>query len=365
MILAAALGTRLVAHAGLSYRVLAGIIAASVFVFLALVMATKVLSGAERIVYYHHEIAVMVAAALLLWAWRQPLLPYLDITILGIGAFLACGRLGCLMVGCCHGRPCRWGVRYGEEHAQAGFPSCLVGTRLFPIQAVEAIWVSCTVVVGIGLLWSGAPPGSALAWYVMAYGSGRFVFEFARGDFQRPYWLGFSQPQWLSILLAGGGFWAEAAGALPARSWHVAAFAILAATMIGVSLRRHLQKISSFQLLYPGHVEQVATALQFLRAARLSAAPQAESRIVSVARTSLGIQLSGSEICHGGEHIYHYTVSSAGTVLSERAARLLVSLIRRLDGPQGREKVIPVGRGVFHLLIWPRPENSGKQLIHT
>ena len=31
--------------------------------------------------------------------------PYLDATALGLGAFLACGRVGCTLAGCCHGRP--------------------------------------------------------------------------------------------------------------------------------------------------------------------------------------------------------------------------------------------------------------------
>ena len=70
------------------------------------------MTGEERIIYYRHEIAVMVVAALLLWLLRQPLLPYLDVTILGIGMFLTCGRMGCFMVGCCHGRPHDWGVCY-------------------------------------------------------------------------------------------------------------------------------------------------------------------------------------------------------------------------------------------------------------
>src|SRR5439155_22019386 len=97
---------------------------------------------------YHHEIDVMINAALLLWLLGQPLLPYLDLTILGIGMFLACGRVGCLMVGCCHGRPHSWGVRYKQEHADAGFAPYYVGVRLFPIQAVESLWVLSIVIVG-------------------------------------------------------------------------------------------------------------------------------------------------------------------------------------------------------------------------
>jgi hypothetical protein len=116
----------LIGHAGLSHLVMAGIVGTAVATFLGLAMATKIITGEERLIYYHHEIAVMLIAALFLWTIRASLLPYLDVTILGIGTFLVYGRIGCLLVGCCHGRPWGWGVRYGEEHAAAGFPSYLI-----------------------------------------------------------------------------------------------------------------------------------------------------------------------------------------------------------------------------------------------
>ena len=116
----------LIEHSGLTFWILAAIIMVAIAAFFALVMATKIITGEERIIYYHHEIAVMLMAALFLRINRQPLFPYLDITIIGIGTFLIFGRIGCLMMGCCHGRPHRWGVRYSEEHAAFGFPSYLV-----------------------------------------------------------------------------------------------------------------------------------------------------------------------------------------------------------------------------------------------
>src|SRR5262249_7343149 len=164
------------------------------------------------IIYYHHEIAVMLAAMALLWLTSEPLLPFLDITILGIGAFLACGRIGCLMVGCCHGRPHHWGIRYKPEHAVAGFTPYYVGIVLFPIQLVESLWVAGVVIVGVLLIVNGSPAGSALAWYVVAYDLGRFFFEFMRGDPDRPYLWCFSQPQWISIVLMAFVVVAEQAG---------------------------------------------------------------------------------------------------------------------------------------------------------
>lgn len=358
---ASLLGMVLVRHAQLSNWMIAEIVVVAVVTFFLLVFATKIITGEERIIYYHHEIGVMLATALLLRVLRQPMLPYLDITIVGIGTFLVCGRIGCLMVGCCHGRPWRWGVRYGEEHAAAGFPSYLVGVRLFPIQAVESLWVLCTVVVGTFFVWSGRPHGTALAWYVIIYDVGRFVFEFARGDADRPYWLGFSQPQWLSVLLTGGVVWAEKSGVLPLVRWHFAAFVLLIVTMLAVSLRRHFQKISSFQLLHPRHVKQIASAIHSLQCSRENAAmlPEPGCMVVSVSLTSLGIQISGSELRSGNERVCQYTLSSQGKAMSRGTAELMVRLIRQFTGATGPEKLVAGNSGVFHvLMVVPLEANS-------
>src|SRR5262249_1709975 len=124
------LSEALALHTGLSTGIVKALAIVAIATFLGVITATKILVGEERIIYYHHEIGIVLISTVFLWAAQRPLLPYLDIVILGIGTFLACGRIGCLLVGCCHGRPWRWGVRYGAEHADAGFPPYLVGVRL-------------------------------------------------------------------------------------------------------------------------------------------------------------------------------------------------------------------------------------------
>jgi hypothetical protein len=341
----------LIEHAGLTFWILAAIIMVAIAAFFALVMATKIITGEERIIYYHHEIAVMLMAALFLRINRQPLFPYLDITIIGIGTFLIFGRIGCLMMGCCHGRPHRWGVRYSEEHAADGFPSYLVGVRLFPIQVVESFWVLCTVIVGTLFVWKGSPPGTALAWYVITYDLGRFCFEFARGDADRPYWLGFSQPQWLSLFLTGGVSWAESAGILPLFRWHIVTFAALAVAMLAISLKRHFDSASGFQLLHPRHIRQLASAMRSMSAVEHATTGPDEPMVVSMASTSLGIQISAGTVDQKNERIYHYAISGGNPQLSARAARTLLGMIRKLNGVAGTEKQLAGGNGVFHLLI--------------
>src|SRR4030095_5821531 len=81
--LAILLATILIIHLGLLLWVLTWVALAAVDTVFALVMITKIITCEERIIYYPHEIAVMVVAAILLWLSRQPILPYLDVTILG------------------------------------------------------------------------------------------------------------------------------------------------------------------------------------------------------------------------------------------------------------------------------------------
>ena len=52
-----------------------------------------------------HVWVALGAVALLRWAAGAPVLPGLDVLAVGLCPFLACGRLGCVTVGCCHGQP--------------------------------------------------------------------------------------------------------------------------------------------------------------------------------------------------------------------------------------------------------------------
>src|SRR5262249_26044314 len=114
------------------------------------------------------------------------------------------GRLGCLSVGCCYGRPCRWGKRYRADHIQSGFAPWLEGVTLFPIQAVESLYVFGIATFGGFWLWQHPPAGLVLEFCALAYAFGRFFLEFFRGDEARPYFLSFSEAQWASALLLAG-----------------------------------------------------------------------------------------------------------------------------------------------------------------
>lgn len=358
MACALGLGTWLAARGGLRLWVVAAVALSSVFSFFALAFATKIVAGAERLVYYHQQTGVLATAACALWALGQPALPYLDLVAVGVGAFLCCGRVGCLMVGCCYGRPHRWGVRYGAEHAAEGFPDCYVGARLFPVQAFEAVWTLAVVAACCLAVVGGRPAGSALSLYFVAYAAGRFYMEFARGDAERPYLRGFSEAQWTSLVLTTAVAAAEASGLLPPNRWHLAAPACLAASMLSVAAYRSRDGAWRHRLLHPRHVRELAETMRALTRGEAGARDGGVARGGVVAQggepvrvecTSLGVLISrGGEGAGGADH---YALSRRNGRMDEETARSLAELICGLRGRPAAGALLLGRRAIFHLIL--------------
>lgn len=355
LILSFLLVVSLVTYLGLSQFIMAGIVIAAVATFFVLAMATKIIIGEERLIYYHHEIAIMLVATIVLWLLNEPILPYLDVTILGIGTFLSCGRIGCLMVGCCHGRPNHFGVCYRDEHVLAGFTPYYVGVRLFPIQAVESLWVFGTVLMGIAMVLRDFPPGAALAWYIVMYDVGRFFSEFMRGDPTRLYWKGFSEGQWTSVLLMVVVVGLEMSGKVPYESWHLGVTVLLLFIMTAVALKRRFQKTNKHQLTNPRHVRKLAEAV---RAVSNSAFQQCNSSSKSIVQnnipvrsTSLGILISGNQFNEPAAELQHYALSCREGNMTEDIAKTIARIIVTIKEHRCAWKLIKGKHGVFHLML--------------
>ena len=157
--------------------------------------------GREVIVLLEHVWFAFACVAITLWALREPVLLYLDVVSAALCFFLAAGRVGCTLVGCCHGHPSSLGVVYNEECAREGFPRHLVGVRLFPVPAIEAAGLLAIGVIGMIAL-PVAQPGKLFTWYLLAYSVMRFGLEGIRGD-RRPHFLSLSQARWMAIIETG------------------------------------------------------------------------------------------------------------------------------------------------------------------
>lgn len=347
-------------YLGMSLVVTAVVAVVAVLSIFLLAMAIKIITGAEEHVFYQHAMAIVAVTAALLRLLDQPILPYLDITVLSIGVVSVIGRVGCFMVGCCHGRPYRWGVRYREEHAQAGFLHCYVGVRLFPAQLLESLWALFIVSTCSWLLLSGQPPGICLSSYVIGYGGGRFLMEFLRGDPERPYLWGFSEAQWTSLGLMCLVSVLERAGTLPLKIGHLAITIGVLLVMMAIALKRSLQPKTAHQLFYPPHVGELAEALELVNDHVLEIGPSIggsrtpTSRQVRIACTSLGVQVSASRINNLTNRTDHYALSQRDGYMTEQTARQLSRLILKLQSANGSNEFVPGNQGVFHLLITSR-----------
>jgi len=321
---------------GLSLSVETGIIVVSIAVFLALAFATKAVTGAEALIYYHHEIAVLCAAAAVAGLLGAPVLGHLDATALGLGAFLACGRIGCLSAGCCHGRPAATGVRYGDAHVAAGFPGYLAGVTLLPVQALEAGGAAVLVLAGLVLVPD--TPGAAFGFYVSGYAVVRFGLELLRGDPQRLYWHGLSEAQWISLLVALAITVLAATGLVPGLPLHaLCAAALVLAVPLAVRRPR--------ELLDPRHVRELAGRLPSPRAG-------AEPRLTT---TSLGVQVS---VGVTGE-VGHVTLSRRGHPLQADEADALARLVQWLTAHELPPVIVPGTAGAVHL-VFQAADGGGK-----
>jgi len=185
----------------LSLVVTIAIIAAAILLFLVRRLISVWTCRGHQLVFYHYFIAIVLLAALGAWLSARPVLPYVDVTVIGFAVFIAIGRIGCLMVGCCHGRPAGFGVCYHARDVTAAFDQRFLGVRLFPIQVLESVWLFFIAVAGVYLIRSEYRPGVVLIWFILLYCPARFFFEFLRWRPASAFFLGLTEAQWTSLLL--------------------------------------------------------------------------------------------------------------------------------------------------------------------
>jgi prolipoprotein diacylglyceryltransferase len=317
--------------------------------FFVLAILAKVITGKEVIVYYHHEIAILIACSCVLRIFHWPVLQYLDITILGIATFLAFGRIGCLSVGCCHGRPAKNGIVYGHEHVRAGFTPYYEGITLLPVQLIESVFVFFVVITGSLLILSNAVPGTVLIFYTVVYGSFRFVLEFFRGDAERPYFRGLSEAQWTTLVLIAVSIIMSSAGITPLYNWHIIMTALLLLFSVFIILRNNYgSKVTN-----PRHVKQIAIALNKAYKAELSVPEENTSPVsVNIFQTKLGLNLSKGKVKQEGNLVNHYTIScKKNNLLNYAVVEKLATIIQQIQKHKNQFEIYQRQNEVFHILF--------------
>lgn len=147
------------------------------------------------LVFYGGLIGASLATVIFTRMRRLSLWTMADVLAPSIALGHAFGRIGCLMNGCCYGRPTGlpWGICFPPDHATGGIP-------VHPTQVYEAL-----LNFGIYLLlaWRYRArrfPGQIFALYLILYAVIRLFVEVFRGDYPIRYLGGVATPaQLLSV----------------------------------------------------------------------------------------------------------------------------------------------------------------------
>lgn len=135
-------------------------------------------------VFYGGLIAAVAVAIYQLRRHRLPLWQSGDLFAPGIALGYMVGRLGCLMAGCCYGKPTEvaWAITFTDPAA-----SLNVGTPLnVPLHPTQLYESAAGLVMLLFLLWlekrPGSYPGRTFWSFAALYSVLRFVIEYFRGD---------------------------------------------------------------------------------------------------------------------------------------------------------------------------------------
>ncbi|MCC6539681.1 MAG: prolipoprotein diacylglyceryl transferase [Bryobacterales bacterium] len=302
---------------------------AAMLSFFAWARLRRAVMKKERLVLLEHVWVALAAVSAVLAACRMPVLATLDAFCAGLAFFLAAGRAGCLLVGCCHGYPTAAGIRYPESHVRDGFPAYLAGIRLFPVQLLELAGLCAIGVTALAAVLLSAP-GTACAWFLVAYALLRFALEELRGD-ERPHWLEMSVPRWM-CLAEGCGVAAAGLGAsgLPA-----------IAVAVGTAL--YFGRKPARRLLDTAHVAELRALLRTPVAAAQSTTRRATLAVSRGGQrngwhVSLGLPLLADEAwlaCRLAARAFPH-LETGGAVYSE--GNVLHFRLVRLDPPSGTDE---------------------------
>lgn len=159
--------------------------------------------------------AILGGAVFSLWLFRKHRLPVLasfDFALAVVPLGMGVGRLGCLMAGCCYGKPTSsiLSITFVDPAARriSGTP---LGVPLVPTQIYQAVegFLLCAFLVWV--FTRRRFDGQVSALFLVLAGVSRFGWEFLRDD-RRGSWLGLATSQWIGLAMVAGGaiLWAWA-----------------------------------------------------------------------------------------------------------------------------------------------------------
>jgi hypothetical protein len=203
---------------------------------------------------------------------------------------------------------------------------------------VDSALTLTMVAAGVLVLLEPHRPGQAAALYLGGYAVGRFVLELFRGDAARPYWLGVSEAQWTSLLVAWGlviFYRADVA--------RLAVAGGITAAVVGLIAAWRWFLLPRYWLTCPWHIEELDHLIAGLPA-------DGGKRVV----TTLGLRLS-IQVLPGGQ-VRDYLLSHPTRPLSAASVRA----VARQLGVDGELRPGATA-GLVHLLV--KAQSQGQEDI--
>ena len=148
-----------------------------------LLTVTSLIAGGGQVAGYNHVRIVVALPIILLpftFLFKERFWKVTDFVapLLALLNGIVC--IGCMFPGCCHGYPSSWGLY-----------SNIAGTVCFPLQPIEVACALLSATVLLVMTKYKIQQGRLYAWYLIIFGSTRFLMEFLRDD--EKIWLGMSE----------------------------------------------------------------------------------------------------------------------------------------------------------------------------
>ena len=325
--------------------------------FVMLGLATKVVTGAESLTFYHHAVVALATCAVVAAIAGAPVRGALDLAAIGLAAFLACGRIGCLLVGVATDGRGRTACATGSIMRRRASPATSSACGCSRCRRSRR-WVSWSPSPWPASVAVGRPPGAVVGGLVVAYAGLRFVLEFARGDAERRYLLGFSEGQWSSLVVSAVVVGLAALGILPWQPAIVAVPLTIAAAMLLVPAIRRRRLVRADLLCHPRHVRELALAADhaLVLSETGGQAPSPAAVPVNhlpIGGTSLGLLVSAGVVDSEHGPAVHYTFSHRTGGLSRPEVERIAALLLRLRHHEGLCRLVAGDHGVTHLIVAP------------
>src|SRR5262245_21100475 len=153
-------------------------------------------------VFYGGLLAAFATGVWLVGRYQLPLWTTADLIAPGIALGHVIGRFGCLLAGCCYGKPTSvpWAITFTDPVAAVN-TSTPLNMPLHPTQLYDA--GAELIILAVLLITErrgGKFPGRTFWLYMLLYAISRFIIEFYRGD-ERGMISGLSTSQFVSVVL--------------------------------------------------------------------------------------------------------------------------------------------------------------------